>query len=79
MTDSTEVVDLGEIVYVLQLARDGWPEDRGDWDTGAFAFAAACGARLFGRVCVATLHAHDPGQDEKALQVHVGEGNRLLE
>lgn len=39
MTDQTQAVDLGSIVHVLRLARDGWPEG-GDWATDAFAFAA---------------------------------------
>lgn len=33
-------VDLGEVVYVLRLARDGWPEGCSNWTTDAFAFAA---------------------------------------
>jgi hypothetical protein len=39
MSDETVAVDLGEVVHVLRLARDGWPEDRGDWTTDGFASA----------------------------------------
>lgn len=39
MSEREQAVDLGSIVHVLRLARDGWPEG-GDWATDAFAFAA---------------------------------------
>ncbi|BAL87216.1 hypothetical protein AMIS_19960 [Actinoplanes missouriensis 431] len=39
MTDEMQAVDLGEIVHVLRLARDGWPEGC-EWETDAFAYSA---------------------------------------
>jgi hypothetical protein len=37
--DETQAVNIGSIVHVLRLARDGWPEGS-DWDTDGFAAAA---------------------------------------
>lgn len=37
MAEEVQAVDLGEVVYVLRLARDGWP--RHDWTTDGFASA----------------------------------------
>jgi len=40
MTTTDDSVDIVEVVRVLRLADAGWPDDRGDWDTHAFASAA---------------------------------------
>lgn len=37
MEDELEAVDLADVVYVLRLARDGWPAS--DWPTYGFASA----------------------------------------
>jgi hypothetical protein len=36
---NTEAVDLGEVVYVLHLARDGKLAETSDWTTDGFASA----------------------------------------
>lgn len=36
---NTEAVDLGEVVYVLRLARDGKLAETSDWTTDGFASA----------------------------------------
>lgn len=40
MDTNAEAVDLGDVVHVLRLARDGWPDDCTNWTTDAFTFAA---------------------------------------
>jgi hypothetical protein len=39
-TNDTEAVPLVDVVYVLQCARDGWPDNRNDWTSDGFASAA---------------------------------------
>lgn len=34
-----DVTPAEDIVYVLRLADAGWPDDRSDWTSQAFAFA----------------------------------------
>lgn len=35
-----DAVPMNEVVYVLQAAREGWPESRNDWTSDGLAFAA---------------------------------------